>query len=99
MMSFRKIAPLLLGLTLTACVTNGKTHFTLSGLYTKEQIEFAQANVILIGEQHDDPAHHQIQNEILNILGSEGRLKAVVFEQVDWTEQGILSQRNVDNLG
>ncbi|MBC7662148.1 MAG: ChaN family lipoprotein [Chitinophagaceae bacterium] len=100
MTSFRKIAPLLLLTTsFTACVTESKAHFSMSQLDAKQQIDFAQAKIILLGEQHDNPDHHVIQQEILEKLGHEGRLKAVVFEQVDWTEQGLLSQLKPANLG
>lgn len=81
-----------------ACVSDPKSHFMLSELDTKQQQDYAAAKVILLGEQHDNPAHHQIQAEIVERLGREGRLRAVVFEQIDWTEQGVLSQLKPSNM-
>ncbi len=97
MKSLLPIAHVLL-LTLTACVSDPKAHFMLRELDTKQQLDFAQANIILLGEQHDNPVHHKIQQEILERLGEQGRLSSVVFEQIDWTEQGVLSQLTSQNL-
>lgn len=98
MKSLLKIAPVLLLLSATACVSDPKSHFTLRDLDTKQQQDYAAANVFLLGEQHDNPQHHQIQQEIIEKLGRDGRLRAVVFEPIDWTEQGVLSQLNPDNV-
>lgn len=92
------IQALILAPCLTACVSDPKSHFAMSEMDAKQQIDFAQAKVILIGEQHDNPVHHKIQQEILEKLGQQGRLRGVVFEQVDWTDQGVLSQLNAGNL-
>ncbi|RZA10604.1 MAG: hypothetical protein EOP10_34475, partial [Proteobacteria bacterium] len=94
---FALVLPVTL-LPLTACVSDPKSHFMLRELDVKQQTDYASANIILLGEQHDNPVHHQIQNEILQKLGRDNRLKAVVFEQIDWTEQGVLSQLNPGNL-
>ncbi|MBC7530754.1 MAG: ChaN family lipoprotein [Oligoflexus sp.] len=98
MKSLLKIAPLLLLLSATACVSDPKSHFALRDLDTKQQQDYASANIFLLGEQHDNPLHHQIQQEIIDKLGRDGRLRAVVFEQIDWTEQGVLSVLNPDNV-
>ncbi|RYZ49650.1 MAG: hypothetical protein EOP07_24115 [Proteobacteria bacterium] len=98
MKSFIKLAAIAIPLFANACVSDPKSHFMLSELDTKQQQDYAAAKVILLGEQHDNPAHHQIQAEIVERLGREGRLRAVVFEQIDWTEQGVLSQLKPSNM-
>jgi uncharacterized iron-regulated protein len=98
MKSLLKLAAIALPLFANACVSDPKSHFMLSELDTKQQQDYSAAKVILLGEQHDNPAHHQIQAEIVERLGREGRLRAVVFEQIDWTNQGVLSQLKSSNL-
>ncbi len=93
----RLLISVLLSLSVS-CASDPKTHFDLESLTPKEKTDFAEAKVILLGEQHDNPLHHQIQTEILDTLGRQGRLKSVIFEQVDWEYQGALTQTNPNNV-
>lgn len=49
------------------------------------------ADLLLIGEQHGVPAHHQLERQVVEILGVQGRLAALALEMV---EQG----RSTDGL-
>jgi uncharacterized iron-regulated protein len=90
--------PIALSCITLSCASDPNAHFALESLTPTEKVAFESANVVLLGEQHDNPVHHQIQAEVLRRLGEEGRLRAVIFEQVDWEYQGILMQANSDNL-
>ena len=41
------------------------------------------ADVLLVGEQHDAPAHHDLEQEIISSLASRGLLAAVALEMAD----------------
>ena len=41
------------------------------------------APVLLLGEQHDAPAHHEVQAELVNAFIHQGRLRALLLEMVD----------------
>ncbi|MDQ3059362.1 MAG: ChaN family lipoprotein [Pseudomonadota bacterium] len=41
------------------------------------------ADVLLIGEQHDARAHHQIEQELISILAGRGLLGAIALEMAD----------------
>ncbi|KAE9628256.1 ChaN family lipoprotein [Parasedimentitalea maritima] len=47
----------------------------------------AAADVVILGEVHDNAAHHQIQADILNALSP----KAVVWEMITQTQAAVLS--------
>ncbi len=89
--------PLLASL-LVACASDPNSHFVPEGMTAKDAADFANAQIILIGEQHDNPAHHKFQNEVLEKLSEQNRLKSVIFEQVDWDNQGPLSFLDRNNL-
>lgn len=82
----------------TACATDPNSTFDLEALSAQESKDFQAAKVILLGEVHDNPSHHQIQNDVLQTLADEGRLTSVIFEQIDWTYQGILDQLTTNNF-
>jgi uncharacterized iron-regulated protein len=44
----------------------------------------------LLGEVHDNPAHHALRAELLGALGRSGRQPAVVLEQVDLEHEAAL---------
>jgi uncharacterized iron-regulated protein len=47
--------------------------------------QITTADVLLLGEQHDDPAHQRLHREAIETLASRGRLGAVALEM---SEQG-----------
>lgn len=51
-----------------------------------------RADVIILGETHDNPEHHAIQARLLTELTKSGRRPAVVFEQIDRTRQDDLDR-------
>lgn len=48
------------------------------------------ADVVLLGETHDNPVHHQRQDELLAALLAAGRQPVVVMEQFDIEQQAAL---------
>lgn len=48
----------------------------------------ASADVVLLGEQHDNVDHHLLQAQILKGYVASGRRPAVAFEQIDRARQG-----------
>lgn len=48
------------------------------------------ADVVLLGETHDNPVHHRLQGEILATLLAAGRRPTLVMEQFDTEQQGAL---------
>ena len=89
----------LFAMLLVSCATDPNAQFSIENLTAKEREDYSNAKVILLGEQHDNPSHHKLQNEVLKSLAKQGRLKTVVFEQIDWTYQGTLAQLKADNFG
>lgn len=51
----------------------------------------AQADYVLLGELHDNPTHHQLQNKLLEWLVACGRKPAVVFEMFDQEDSGLIA--------
>ncbi len=51
-----------------------------------------QSQVVLIGESHDNPAHHQIQLDVIKTLHGSGRQLAVGFEMFTAKNQEILDR-------
>lgn len=58
----------------------------LSGLIQ----ELVKADYVLLGEAHDDPEHHRLQNKILEMLVKAGRKPAVVFEMFNREDAGLV---------
>ncbi|MFN2426788.1 MAG: ChaN family lipoprotein [Candidatus Binatia bacterium] len=50
----------------------------------------AKAEIVLLGEQHDNVDHHRIQARLLQGLIAAGRRPAVAFEQIDITRQAAV---------
>jgi len=50
----------------------------------------AQAQVVYVGEKHDNPRHHEIQLEALNELLRLGKLPAIGFETFSLEQTGFL---------
>jgi uncharacterized iron-regulated protein len=49
-----------------------------------------QANVLLLGETHDNPQHHDLQQKLLNARIESGARPALVMEQLDADSQPAL---------
>ncbi|MCX6128684.1 MAG: ChaN family lipoprotein [Proteobacteria bacterium] len=60
-------------------------------LSATQKSSLLQADIILLGEQHDNPFHHQLQTEIVELLGQKNRLGAILFEQLDESQQPFLN--------
>jgi len=65
---------------------------------------FAAADIVLIGEQHDNAEHHRLQAWIVGELAKRGRPVAVAFEMIDESQRGALdgfltSWRQADGVG
>jgi uncharacterized iron-regulated protein len=52
--------------------------------------EIAKANVLLLGETHDNPQHHELQQKMLNARIASGARPALVMEQLDADSQPAL---------
>lgn len=52
--------------------------------------DLAKANVVAVGEAHDNAEHHEIQAEVLTALAARTPNLAVAFEMVDFTDQAVL---------
>ena len=50
----------------------------------------ARADVVLLGETHDNADHHRLQSAVLTALTSRGRQPALVMEQFDLEHQGAI---------
>lgn len=50
----------------------------------------AAARFVLLGEKHDNPAHHRKQAELLDRLTADGRRPAVVWEMIDTSKSAVL---------
>lgn len=53
--------------------------------------QLASADYILLGETHDNPTHHVLQQKILDALIRKGNRPAVVFEMFDREDSGAIT--------
>lgn len=90
---------LLFILPIAACVTSVPSDELADVMNPEQQKALLDADVILLGEQHDNPYHHAIQKQVLELLGVQSQLGSVVFEQVNWEQQPILTALNNRSLG
>jgi uncharacterized iron-regulated protein len=56
----------------------------------------AQADLVLLGEVHDNPDHHRLQRELLEGLVRAGRRPAVAMEQFDRERQAALDRARAE---
>jgi uncharacterized iron-regulated protein len=58
------------------------------------------ADVLLLGEQHDAPAHQQLQGAVVQSLAAQGRLAAVALEMADRgsTTEGLAPQATEEQV-
>jgi uncharacterized iron-regulated protein len=61
--------------------------------------QLAEADVVLLGEIHDDPAHHRRQAEILTRMAALGLAPTVVFEMIPTDLQEALERAVDDGAG
>ena len=54
------------------------------------QADLAQADFVLLGEQHDNPDHHLLQARLVRALASTGRQPALAFEMLATNRQASL---------
>ena len=82
---------------ISACVTplNAPAHLPLSD---QQKADLIAADVIILGEIHDNPEHHLIQAELLRNLAAERGIAAIYLEQVPRQQQAILSAVSKENL-
>jgi uncharacterized iron-regulated protein len=67
-------------------------------LSTQEALDrLAAADVVILGEIHDNPDHHRLQANILQALVNRGRRPAVVFEMIPHDLQDTLEAHLRDN--
>lgn len=59
---------------------------------TAVEASLRRADVVILGETHDNPAHHRIQTRLLQQLVTAGRRPALVFEMIDRTRQEDLDR-------
>ena len=88
-----KIMCLIFFLILSGCQTTKK--FQMGQELQKRILE---SDVLLIGENHDNPQHHQIQGELIAFLKSEGRLGNVYFEHLTVEQEEKLKAAKVKTL-
>lgn len=50
------------------------------------------ADYIILGETHDNPAHHEIQSDVLQLLLDNNRRPAVVMEMLDVSDQPAIDK-------
>lgn len=51
-----------------------------------------RADVVILGETHDNPLHHEIQSRVLKAMIADGKRMAVVFEQVNRNRQSDIDR-------
>lgn len=52
--------------------------------------KLAKADIVLLGEQHDNPEHHRLQADIAHALAARGRRLVIAFEMIDGSQQALL---------
>lgn len=57
------------------------------------------SELVLLGEQHDNPDHHRLQAQLLESLLASGRRPAVVFEMLDVEQQATVEGVRVSHRG
>ncbi len=56
----------------------------------------ARADLVLIGETHDNPDHHRLQLELIEAMVGAGRKPAVAMEQLDREHQAALDRARAE---
>lgn len=58
----------------------------------------AKADVVYLGEQHDDPEHHQRQRQVIEAMVARGLRPTIGFEMLDVGQQAELDRALQDSL-
>ncbi|WP_417513595.1 ChaN family lipoprotein [Minwuia sp.] len=53
--------------------------------------EARAARFVMLGEKHDNPAHHRMQARILEGIAADGRKPAVVWEMIPFSKEAVLA--------
>jgi uncharacterized iron-regulated protein len=83
---------------LQACASTGSLNSLDDVMSVEQQKALLAADVILIGEQHNNPYHHAIQQQVLEFLGQNGVLGPIVFEQLHSEQQAAAANLNKRTL-
>lgn len=57
-----------------------------------------RADVVVVGEQHDDPAHHELQRRLVTTLAADEPGVAVGLEMLTWNLQDPLDRYNAGEI-
>jgi len=96
-------ALLLAGCAAAGLESDGFTLFPRDGDERANAREIAgrarTAEVIYLGEEHDNPHHHIHQRQILEAMLAAGARPALAFEMLDMGQQGTVDQSLAEGLG
>ena len=82
-LKYKPFSALLLATALVGCAsTSTPTHNALHA-WSAPQVLQQQADVLLLGEQHDAPEHHAWERDTVTHWAAKGQLAAVVLEMAD----------------
>lgn len=93
----RRLIAACAALVLAACAAHPRYPIWDAGrtAFVSQPDAFARvydARVVLLGEVHDNPRHHAIQDELLARLIAAGRRPALVMEMLDREDQGAIDR-------
>lgn len=54
--------------------------------------------VVMVGEQHDQPTHHEVQRRVVDVLAADGPALVVGLEMLSWDKQPALDSFNRGDL-
>lgn len=97
--SFQKAALILAVLGLAACQSLDLAQTSIIESKTKQPLTLSElvqrienVPLILLGEKHDNPAHHQAETALFKALQQRGKLQAVALEMLPSSEQPQIDQ-------
>lgn len=61
--------------------------------------KLADARLVLLGEQHDNPDHHALQAQVIDAIVARGRKPALVFEMLDVSAQPTIDRVRAERPG
>ncbi len=68
---------------LAACATGSSSPLLRASQALALVEELPHAPLIILGEEHDAPAHHQLERQAIEHLSSQGRMGALLLEMVE----------------
>ena len=54
-----------------------------------------RADYVMLGERHDNPRHHEIQSQLIEMVAASGKSGAVIAEMIEPLHQPILDEINL----